>query len=53
MGVLLVLRTPLEWAKWARYLEAHPDQDYAAYIVQGLQEGFRIVSAIQMQEGEL
>ena len=36
------VRTPLVWAKWARYLEAHPDQDYAAYIVQGLQEGFRI-----------
>ena len=33
------LRTPLEWTKWARYLEA---QDYTAYIVQGLQESFCI-----------
>ena len=37
------LRTPLEWAKWARYLEA---QDYTAYIVQGLQESFALVSII-------
>lgn len=34
--------TPLLVAAWKAKLSRHPDQDYAQYIVQGLEEGFHI-----------
>ena len=35
-------RFPLDWSTWAACLESHPDQEFAAYVVQGLKDGFRI-----------
>ena len=34
--------TPLNWQEWDRLLAQHPDQRFRAYIVRGIQEGFRI-----------
>lgn len=34
--------SPLRWPAWCRVLELHPDQAFASYLAQGLQEGFRI-----------
>ena len=34
--------TPIQLSLLQPYLDAHPDQSYAAYIAQGLKEGFRI-----------
>ena len=39
---LLQVTTPLKWETWARALQAHPDRDFVAYIVEGLRDGFRI-----------
>ena len=40
-GCVLSL-TPLQWLMWAKALESHPDQDFSAYIVEGLRNGFRL-----------
>ena len=37
-----VLSTPLSLPAWRRKLEKHPDQDYAKYILSGIEYGFRI-----------
>ena len=34
--------TPLCGEAWARELRGHPDKDYAAFIVRGIQNGFKI-----------
>jgi hypothetical protein len=39
---LLSISTPLKWETWAGALQSHPDQEFAAYVVEGLKEGFRI-----------
>ena len=39
---LCPVTTPLQWLTWAKALESHPDQDFAAYIVEGLRHGFRL-----------
>lgn len=36
------ITTPLEWSEWEEALKSHPDQQYRAYIVTGLREGFRV-----------
>ena len=39
---LVKVHTPLSPDAWEAALRAHPDRAYAAYIVQGLREGFRV-----------
>ena len=34
--------TPLKVAAWSKYLEGHPDQGFASYIVRGITQGFHI-----------
>ena len=34
--------TPLRVEAWSRALRHHPDQEFAGYIVRGIQQGFRI-----------
>ena len=34
--------TPLKVHAWERELAAHPDQEFAAYILKGIKQGFRI-----------
>ena len=38
MGVF----TPLKVAEWEHMLAQHPDRQYVAYLLRGIQEGFRI-----------
>jgi hypothetical protein len=33
---------PLKVDNWAQELHLHPDQSFYRYIIQGLQEGFRV-----------
>ena len=41
---LLGVTSPLseKWAEWDRLLAPHPDSTFRAFIISGLQEGFRI-----------
>ena len=39
---LAAIRTPLQLTAWHRFLQSHPDQDFAGYILRGIEEGFRI-----------
>ena len=39
---LTSLSTPLKLAAWEQHLCNHPDQDFVAYILKGIQQGFRI-----------
>lgn len=39
---LRTISTPLNTSAWVRALSSHPDQAFARYITNGLQEGFRI-----------
>ena len=45
-GLLLpeatVVSTPLQPEAWSAALRHHPDREYASYLVQGIQHGFRI-----------
>lgn len=41
-GIPTTISTPLKLKAWARYLSVHPDQQFAAYILQGLTNGFHI-----------
>eukprot|EP00731_Ephydatia_muelleri_P010108 Em0005g694a len=34
--------TPLGWVEWDEALNHHPDQQFRAYIVSGLRQGFRV-----------
>ena len=34
--------TPLKLAQWELMLARHPDREYVAYILSGIQEGFRV-----------
>ena len=34
--------TPLDWREWDRCLASHPDQQFRAYIVAGIRDGFRV-----------
>ena len=36
------IQSPIVADAWAVHLAGHPDQAYVGYLVQGLQEGFRI-----------
>ena len=36
------VRTPLQLQAWAQALRHHPDQEFAHYILQGIQQGFHI-----------
>ena len=42
VGLASASSSPLRWTSWAECLAAHPDQEYANYIVQGIQSGFRL-----------
>ena len=39
---LAAIRTPLQLTAWHQFLRSHPDQDFAGYILRGIEEGFRI-----------
>ena len=41
-GRLAGVVTPLKLAQWEHMLAHHPDREYVAYILSGIQEGFRI-----------
>ena len=34
--------TPLKWKQWSQLLAGHPDQQFVQYVVQGIQQGFRV-----------
>ena len=34
--------SPLDWQEWAKALAAHPDKQFAKYIVNGIRVGFRV-----------
>ena len=34
--------SPLRWEAWAQELSSHPDQEYATFVVGGIQNGFTI-----------
>ena len=34
--------TPLGWVEWDEALNHHPDQQFRAYVVSGLRQGFRV-----------
>ena len=34
--------SPLHWGVWVQELSSHPDQEYATFMVGGIQNGFRI-----------
>ena len=36
------ITTPLRWRTWEKALGSFPDREFAAYIVSGIREGFRI-----------
>jgi len=40
--ILASISTPLQCEAWAAELRAHPDQEYAQFIVKGIEHGFRI-----------
>ena len=40
--ILASISTPLQREAWAAELRAHPDQEYAQFIVKGIEHGFRI-----------
>ena len=41
---LLVIQSPLRqaWQVWSELLACHPDQEFAAYVLHGIKEGFMI-----------
>ena len=39
---LATVRTPLVVEEWERALAEHPDREFAAYILNGLRNGFRV-----------
>ena len=39
---LSLVTTPLRIAQWQEALVGHPDQEFAAYVIRGLREGFRV-----------
>ena len=41
-GRLAGVVTPLKLAQWEYMLAHHPDREYVAYILSGIQEGFRV-----------
>ena len=41
-GRLTGVFTPLKVAQWDHMLAQHPDRQYVAYLLSGIQEGFRI-----------
>ena len=36
------VRTPLQPGEWGKCLARHPDEEYQAYLMRGMQEGFRV-----------
>ena len=41
-AVLSTVRTPLKAANWARHLSSNPDLEFTAFLLCGIQEGFRV-----------
>ena len=39
---LCTINTPLQLSMWQNYLVHHPDQQFAQFILRGMQFGFRI-----------
>ena len=39
---LAYVTTPLKFSVWEQQLCGHPDKDFAAYILKGIRQGFRI-----------
>ena len=42
LQLLSLISTPLQVRAWANLLNGHPDSEFALFILQGLQQGFRI-----------
>ena len=41
-AVLSIVSTPLKVANWARHLSSNPDLEFTAFLLCGIQEGFRV-----------